>query len=202
MSLELEDIEEMDKVVEIVQKEGKRYIDEEEILLELKLVPLDQSFMMIFLFICGLAFTFSVIKTNDYENPITYVVIATCLLVFYIAINMLITFYKYKLYITENYFITYRGVKVHKNDIYLMAVYSPGGGLIANHWNFYKNNSLICRYYEGQCFYDVIYKISKNNFFYKDPITYDYKNMNMFKNKTKIKLMKNGGKSGDSILVN
>ena len=198
MSLELEDIEELDKVVEIVEKNGKRYIDDEEILIELKLVTLGNFLIKMFLFLCTLVGVLSFLPSFDYKNPIMYIMIVTFLYIFAMIINMFINIYKHKLYITKNHFITYRSVKVHKNDISFIVVRTGGGaGIFGKQWKFYSNEFFICDYYESNNFdepnfRDIIYKISKNSYFYKDPITYDYENMMYLSKNTKIKLIEKG----------
>ncbi|APW65495.1 hypothetical protein LPB137_06360 [Poseidonibacter parvus] len=197
MSLELEDIEEMDKVVEIVEKNGKRYIDDEEILIELRLITLGNFSIKIFLFLCGLVTLLAFIDKGEYANPITYIVFGICLYIFIMTINMFINIYKYKLYITENHFITYRYVKIHKNDIYFKHMSNLESKFLGKQWKLYTNNFFICNYFEESNydkpnFRDVMYKISKNDFFYKDPASDLYKKISILNNNIKIKLIKKG----------
>lgn len=188
MSLNLYEIEKIDKERDekwnnplgIIEKNEKRYIDEEEILLEVKLIPWHSFLFRIFLIFCMFLGAY-VLYENKHDSGF-YIYISSLIFMIYIPIFLfeLLNLYRYKLFITEDSFITYRGLKTNKNDIYFKLDYMPLLG--STQWKLYDNKSLICIYVEGTSeesvkFLDLMYKLSRNKIFYKDQITCNYVNM-------------------------
>jgi hypothetical protein len=123
----------------IEEKDGKKYIDGEEILCEYEL---DINIYKIIIFIFGLFIFFFYAKSKDYDVGISYMIFLVLLLIFFgvIILRNIQNVYKNRIYVTQNYIINASG-KVYKTDnIYFTYVNVVTGFLSQNELFFYNGN--------------------------------------------------------------
>lgn len=175
MSLDLDEIERMDKEREeqwnnplgIVEKNGKRYIDGEEILISVRLIPLRYFLFRIFVLLLGVGAPIYVYHRIDAFN--IYIAILLYGLLLYKIISEIIKFYKYKLHITEKYFITENNEKRNKKHISILKE-QPKPGWGSPIVKIYYKNKFFCEYVavkdkERNSFFNVLFLISDNELF-------------------------------------
>ena len=123
----------------IEEKDGKKYIDGEEILCEYELgVNMFKISMSIF----GPLIFFFYAKSKDYDVGISYMIFLVLLLIFFgvIILRNIQNVYKNRIYVTQNYIINASG-KVYKTDnIYFTYVNVVTGFLSQNELFFYNGN--------------------------------------------------------------
>jgi len=123
----------------IQEKDGKKYIDDEEILCEYEL---GINIYKIIIFIFGLFIFFFYAKSKDYDVGISYMIFLVLLLIFFgvIILRNIQNVYKNRIYVTQNYIINASG-KVYKTDnIYFTYVNVVTGFLSQNELFFYNGN--------------------------------------------------------------
>lgn len=168
--------------INIFEKEGKRYIDDEEILIEYEcinratilLIRMPIYSVMIYVFYVSLPKidTFSLLWFLS-------ILLLVCIPLWYI-IRDIKNFYHEGFYLTESNFITFRGYKISLNEIYFKTGVGATESWGKSALSFYKKNSFIilCEIKNNEEFKDliqVIFKISKNELFDVQDIEYDCK---------------------------
>jgi hypothetical protein len=180
--------------VNIIEKNGKRYIDDEEILIEYEFISYG---LIIFRFFCisTAIYVLSVFYTKTEVFSLTwFLLMFIVLIIIYTSIKEIINFYHSGFYITKNNFITFKGYKVNKNELHFEKIRGEifwGINLI----NFYKNDSFVFQglasSYDGEfkILLDVIYEISNNEDFKFNPVT-SSNSFYLLNRNTKYKLIK------------
>jgi len=129
--------------VKVIQKDGKKYIDDEEVLCEYE--P-DIGIIKEFIFLISGVILYSYMKNKNFDvNLFWWIFFAGVIIITFIGIikdikSILIK----KIYITQKHIITFNGNKISLNEIYfLYKDYGYFGWRIWKEINFYKKNKLI-----------------------------------------------------------
>ncbi len=125
--------------VKITEKDGKKYIGEEEILFEYELgVNMFKITMIIF----GPLLFFIYAKSQNFDVGIFYFII---LLIFFIFLCVFLlrniqNIYRKKVFITQKHIITASGSKFKKENIYIYySLFSDSAGLLSHTELFFYN---------------------------------------------------------------
>ena len=182
----------------IEEKDGKKYIDDEEILCEYEFITLPLAIFRFSAIFIGLFVLYIFIVRVEVFSIVWIILILLVLLSFFAFIKEIKYFYHQGIFITENHLITFKGAKINKNELFIEKTTGSqfwGGTLI----NFYKGNYLVTQglsrpeQKEFEIFLNTIYKISGNEDFKINSITMD-NNFYSLKRNTKHKLIKKGKK--------
>jgi len=154
--------------VKIVKKNGKKYIDSEEMLCE---YDLNVNYTKEILFVLGLITFYMYMQSKNFDVNIVWWIFSfgiTIIIISGIIKDIKSSIVK-KVYLTKKYFITDSGDTIDLNRIYFKyKSYGYFGWRIWNEINFYKNNKFI--FYtnidenseEYKKFIDTLIKISGN----------------------------------------
>ena len=123
----------------IQEKDGKKYIDDEEILCEYEL---GINIYKIIIFIFGLFIFFFYAKSKDYDVGISYMIFLVLLLIFFgvIILRNIQNVYKNRIYVTQNYIINASGKSFKTDNIHFTYVNVVTGFLSQNELFFYNGN--------------------------------------------------------------
>jgi hypothetical protein len=155
--------------IDIVEKNGKKYIDAEEILHE---YAFEANFYkeIIFLFVGAVLFGYA--KSENFDLNILWLLVPLALIIgfFYFLMRDIRTYKSKGVYVTQTHLITYSGEKVRLEDIYyhFFNFTNPSGFFWWTELGFYQNNRFLfyCKVMDNefyQTFINVLAMISKNN---------------------------------------
>jgi hypothetical protein len=165
----------------IEEKDGKKYIDGEEILIEydcinrgtIVLIRIPIFLIMIY------AFFVSIQKFEAFSFLWFSSILVFLLIPIWYILRDIKNFYHEGIYLTKNHLITFRGYKIPLDEIYFKT---GAGGMEfgKSALSFYRNSSFIifCIIKNNEEFQElvsVIYDISKNELFHVQDIGYDCK---------------------------
>ena len=129
--------------VKIIEKDGKRYIDGEEVLCE---YGLNINYIKEIIFLIALSIFYFYMKSKNFDVNIGWWMFSFGIIAIIIdgIIKDIRSTLVNKVYITKSYFITANGDKIDLDEIYFRyKSYGYFGWRIWKEINFYKNNKFI-----------------------------------------------------------
>ncbi len=130
--------------VEIIEKDGKRYINEEEVLHE---YDLNINYTKEMIFLIALSIFYFYMKSKNFDVNIVWWIFSFGLIVIIIGgvIKDIKSTLANKVYVTKNYFITVNGDKINLDEIYFKykSYFDYAGVFCWSEILFYKNNKFL-----------------------------------------------------------